>query len=87
MCWLSIYFVISSSSSLLQVALVDPVLHIRCTAPVDPVMGESSLEITTIGIRAYRLFHNNWYQSKLNVKMSAINFDIQKFDGVINFNR
>ena len=74
-----------SSSSLLQVALVDPVIRIRCVAPVNPVVGASSPEITTIGIRAYRLFTNNWYQSKVNVKMSAIKFDIQKFDGVINF--
>ena len=29
----------------------------------------------------------NWYQSKVNVKMSGIKFDIQEFDGVINFSR
>jgi len=55
-------------------------------APVDPVMGASP-EFTTIDIRAYRLFYNNWYQSKVNLKMSAIKFNIQKFDGVINFSR
>jgi len=38
--WISIYFEISSSS-LLQVALVDPVVYFRCTAPIDPVVGES----------------------------------------------
>ena len=86
MYWLSIYFEISSSS-LLQVTLVDPVVRIRCVSPVDPVVGASDLEITTIGIRAYRLFINNWYQSKVNVKMFAIKFDIQKFDDIINFNR
>jgi len=43
--WLTIYFEISSS--LLQVALVDPVVYIRCATPVDPVVGASSLEITT----------------------------------------
>jgi len=62
-------------------------VHFRCTGPVDPIMGTSSPEITTIDIRAYRLLPNNWYQSKVNVKMSVIKFDIQKFDGVINFSR
>ena len=33
------------------------------------------------------MFPNNWYQSKANVKMSAIKFNIQKLDGVINFSR
>ena len=56
-CWLSIYLEISSFS-LLQVALVDPVVRIRCTTKVDPVLGVSSPEITTISIRAYRLFPN-----------------------------
>ena len=32
-------------------------------------------------------FHNNWYQSTVKLKMSAIKFDIQKFDSVINFIR
>ena len=50
-CWLSIYFEISSSS-LLHVALVDPVVCFRCAAPVDPNIGASFPEI-----------HNNWYQS------------------------
>jgi len=72
-CWLSIYFEVSSS--LLLVALVDLVVCFHCTVPFDPVMGASSK------------IHNNWYQSKVNVKMSAIKFDIQKFDGVINFSR
>ena len=58
-----------------------------CAALVDLVVVASSLEITTIGIRAYRLFPNNWYQRKVNVKMSVIKFDNQKFDGVINFKR
>jgi len=44
--WLSIYFGISSSS-LLHVALVDPVVHFRRATLVDPVMGTSSPEITT----------------------------------------
>jgi len=52
-----IYFGISSSF-LLQVALIDPVVHIRCVAPVDPVVGPSSPKITTIGIRVYILFPN-----------------------------
>jgi len=30
---------------------------------------------------------NIWYQRKVNMKMSAIKFDIQYFDGVINFSR
>jgi len=47
-----------SSSSLLQVALVDPMVRICCAAPVEPVVGTSSPEITTNGIRAYRLFPN-----------------------------
>jgi len=55
-CWLSIYFGISSS--ILHVALVDPVVYFRCATPVDPIVGASSHEITTIGIRAYRLFPN-----------------------------
>ena len=29
-------------------------------------------------------FHNNWYQNNVNVKISAIKFDIQKFNSVIN---
>ena len=84
-CWLSIYFGISSFS-LLQVVLVDPVVCFRCAASVDPGVGVTP-EFTTIDIRAYRLFYNNWYQSKVNLKMSAIKFNIQKFDGVINFSR
>ena len=58
-CWRSIYFGISSSS-LLQVTLVDPVIRIRCAAPVDPVVEASSPEITKIGIRTYRLFLNTY---------------------------
>ena len=61
-CWLSIYFEISSCS-LLHVALVDPVVRFHCATPVDPVVGMSSPEITIIGIRAYRLFPYKWYQS------------------------
>ena len=72
MCWFSIYFEISFS--LLHVALVDPVVCFSCAAPVDPVVGVSR-EITTIGIRARYL------------KMSAIKFDIQKFNDIINFSR
>ena len=56
-CWLSIYFEISSS--LLQVALVDPVVRISYAVPVDPVVGASSPEITTIGIRAYNHFEQS----------------------------
>jgi len=85
-CWLSIYFEISSSS-LLQIALVDHVVRIRCATPVDLVVGASSPEITTIGIKAYKLFTNNWYEINVNVKMFAIKFDIQKFDGLIIFSR
>jgi len=44
-CWFSIYFRISSS--FLQVSIVDPVVRIRYVAPVDPVMGATSPEITT----------------------------------------
>jgi len=55
-CWLSIYFRISFSS-LLQVALVDPVVRIRCTAPVDPVVGASSAEITTLTLPRSCYFH------------------------------
>jgi len=62
MCLLSIYFEISSSS-LIQVALADPVVRNRCAALVDPVVGVSSLEITTIGIRTYRLFPNRYKAS------------------------
>ena len=47
----SIYFG-TSSSSLLQVVLVDPMVRIRCAAPLDPVVRASSPEITKIGIRA-----------------------------------
>jgi len=72
MCWLSTYFGVSFS--LLHVALVDPVVCFRCAAPVDPVVGVSR-EITTIGIRVRYL------------KMSAIKFNIQKFDDIINFSR
>jgi len=43
-CWLSIYFGISSSS-LLQVALIDHVVRIQCAAPIDPIVGASSLEM------------------------------------------
>ena len=53
-CVLAFHLLWISSSSLLQVALVDPVVHIRYAALVDPVVGASSPEITTIGIRAYR---------------------------------
>ena len=60
-CWLFIYFEIFSSS-FFQVALVDHMVRIRYAAPVDPVMGASSPENTTIDIRAYRLFTNNWYE-------------------------
>jgi len=56
-CWASIYFGIFSP--LLQVALVDPMVRIRCAAPVDPVVGASSPKIATIDIRAYRLFPNS----------------------------
>ena len=47
MCWLSIYFGISSSY-LLQVALADYVVRFRCVTTVDLAVGASSLEITTI---------------------------------------
>ena len=33
-------------------------IRICCAAPVDPVVGASFPEITTIGIRAYKLFTN-----------------------------
>ena len=61
-------------------------MYLLCR-PVDPVVGASSPEITIIAIRAYRLFPNNLYQSKVNLKISAIKLDIQKFNGVINFRR
>ena len=34
-----------------------------------------------------QIVFNNWYQSEVNLKISAIKFDIQKFDGIINFSR
>ena len=34
---------------------------------------------------AYILFPNNCYKSMINMKVSVIKFDIQMFDGVINF--
>ena len=83
-CRLSIYFEISSSS-LLHIVLGDRVVYFRCAIPIDPIVGTSPSEITTIDIRAYKLFFNNWYQSKVNMKMSAIKFDIQKFDVVTIF--
>ena len=46
-CWTFIYFEISSS--LFQVALIDSVVRIRRAAPIDPVVGASSPEITTNG--------------------------------------
>jgi len=37
--------------------------------------------------QSLQIISNNWYQSKVNVKMFVIKFDIQKFDGVINFSK
>ena len=71
--WLSIYFEISSS--LLYVVLVDSVVCFCCAASDDQVVGVSPRN------------RINWYESKVNMKMSAIKSDIQKVDGVINFSR
>ena len=49
-------------------------VYFHYAAPVDPVVGGDHPQN-----------HIIWYQSKVNVKMSAIKFDIKKFDGVINF--
>ena len=62
MCWLSIYFGISSS--LLQLALVDPVLRIRCAALPDPIVGAFSPEITTekpSSVDAAGLHRHQWW--------------------------
>ena len=72
-CLLAFYLL--SSASLLHVALVDHLVCFRCTSPVDLVVVISP-EFTTIGIRV-----------KVNLKMSAIKFDIQKFDDIINFSK
>ena len=48
-CVLAFYLLWNIFSSLLQVVLVDPVVRIRCVVPVDPIVGASSPEITTLG--------------------------------------
>jgi len=70
-CVLAFYISEYLLSSLFSSSCLSILCCFRCTAPSIGHWGSS--------------FHNNWYQSKVNVKMSAIKFDIQKFDGVINF--
>ena len=38
-------------------------------APVDPVVGASSLVITTIGIKTYKLFTNENFDANVRVNM------------------
>ena len=50
---------------LLHIALEDPVIRFATPPQSIRSWGRPTLKITTIGIKAYRLFTNNWYQSQV----------------------